>query len=79
VPWPSDDPETYFTQRRFGLRLYEDAKEGDWSADLTSADRERTLQRRYGSGVSADAAALRAQRRYHVEQEPDPPLPRRLP
>lgn len=79
MPWPTEDPETYFDQRGFAIHVYEDPEEGDWSADLLSADRGRMLQRRYGSGDSADGAALGAQRRYHVEQEPDPPLHRRLP
>jgi len=80
MAWPTDDPDAYFASRGFALAVYEDAIEGDWSADLLSGDRERMLQRRYGSGASANDAALRAQRRYHVEQEPGrPPLPHRLP
>jgi hypothetical protein len=75
VPWPTDEPNDYFGRRGFVLRLYEDPSTDDWSADLISADRERTMQRRYGSGQTAEGAALSAQRRYHVEQESDPPLP----
>ena len=78
MPWPTDDPLGYFTERGFALRTWEDA-DGKWWADLTTADQSRVVAPRYGSGVSAADASLSAQRRYHVEQEPDPPLPHRLP
>src|SRR5258707_13467428 len=79
MPWPTDDPNEYFGVRGFALRVYEDAAEGDWSADLVSSQDERTLQRRYGSGVSADDAAVGGPRRHHVGEEPARPPPRRLP
>jgi hypothetical protein len=78
VPWPTDSPESYFAARELALHLYE-TDAGDWSADIVSEDRTITVRERYGSGASADQAALSAQRRYHVEEEPDPPLPHRLP
>jgi hypothetical protein len=79
MPWPTEDPEAYFAERGFALHMHEDPDDGDWAADLVSQSGGRTLQVRYGSGESPDDAALSAQRRYHVEQEGEPPLPRRLP
>ena len=74
----AEDPFTYFAKRGFGLRTWQDAV-GAWWADITAIDDGQVVAPQYGSGESADDAALRAQRRYHVEQGPDPPLPRRLP
>jgi hypothetical protein len=79
MPWPTDDPEKYFEDRGFVLFVIKAATEADYSADLLSADRRLCLQWRYGSGATAEEAAQSALRRYHVEEEPDPPLPRRLP
>lgn len=79
MPWPTDDPEKYFADRGFVLFVIKDATEADYSADLLSSDRRLRLQWRYGVGATAEEAAQSAQRRYHVEEEPDPPLPRRLP
>jgi hypothetical protein len=79
VPWPTQTPDSYFAERGFALRVYEDKAERDWSADIVSPDGTRIVSERYGSGATAGEAALRAQRRYHVEQDPDPPRPHRLP
>jgi hypothetical protein len=79
MPWPRDDPDRYFLERGFALRIVEDAAHGDFSADLLSGKRKRRLiKARYGSGSSREEAAQRAMHRYHVEQEPQPTLPRRL-
>ena len=79
MPWPTDEPDAYFAARGFALFVVEDATKGDYSADLLSADRTLRMQWRYGSGATVEEAALSAQRRYHVEEESDAPLPRRLP
>ena len=79
MPWPTEDPQSYFAERGFALFVVKDATHGDYSADLLSADKSLRLQWRYGSGASKEEAAQSALRRYHAEEEPPPPLPRRLP
>jgi hypothetical protein len=78
MPWPSDDPETYFANRGWSLAVRRDREHGDYSADLTF-DETGGLERRYGCGASEREAGVNAVHRWHVEQDPDPPLPRRLP
>jgi hypothetical protein len=72
----STEAEAWFNERGWRLRVYEES--GKVWADLVSADSDFTVPK-YGSGESADAAIVRAKRRWDVEQEPHPPTPRRFP
>lgn len=65
---PVSEVVSWFAQRKLGLVVVRDELHGDWSARLTRKRDGRVLQTRYGSGRTAEAAALSAQKRYEQEQ-----------
>ena len=84
------DPDAYFAERGYVLRVEERNLDGQlprsapsrgsthW-ADLVSRDDGREVAKSYGSGMTQEEAKLRALRRWQVEQEPPEQLPHRLP
>ena len=86
----ASDPDAYFAERGFLLRVVERSLDSQlprkaksrgsthW-ADLVSARSGEVMAPSYGSGRSVDEAKTSAFRRWVVEQEPPAPLPHRLP
>lgn len=84
------DPDVYFGERGLVLRVEErnldsqlppDAKtrgSTHW-ADLVSSRDGHIVASSYGAGMNSAQAKQSALRRWRVEEEPPPPLPRRLP
>ncbi|MDQ3822650.1 MAG: hypothetical protein M3321_05360 [Actinomycetota bacterium] len=70
------EAEAYFRERDFGVRTHH--TDGKWWADLVSL-RSRFEAPMYGVGSTEIEAIVSAKRRWIVEQEPSPPLSRRLP
>jgi hypothetical protein len=75
------DPDAYFAERGFVLRVAEQNRDselppGAWSpsrthwADLLSARTGEVVARSYGGGLTGDEAKARAVSRWIVEQEP---------
>lgn len=62
------DVVSWFARRKLRLVVERDDLHGDWAARVTRPRDRRVLQTRYGSGPTAEAAALRAQKRYEQEQ-----------
>jgi hypothetical protein len=62
------------------LRVEERSRDGGthW-ADVVSLETGGVIAASYGAGTTEAEAKARAVRRWRVEQEPPPPLPRRLP
>ena len=79
MPWPRDDPFEYFAVRGFTLDVEADTSRGDFVAAIRLTDLPESDGREYARGATLNDAATSAMRRFHVEQDPDPPLPRRLP
>lgn len=64
---PVPDVVAWFAQRKLGLVLEHETVHGGWVPSLTKLRGGRVLQR-YCTGPTAEAAALRAQKRYEQEQ-----------
>ena len=86
----ASDPDSYFAERGYALRVAErnldarlprsaESRGSTHWADLVSARSNEVVAQAYGSGQSVEEAKTRALERWIVEQEPPPPLPRRLP
>jgi hypothetical protein len=86
----ANDPDAYFAERGFLLRVVErnldselppnaESRGSTHWADLVSARSGKVVGPSYGSGRSAGEAKTSALRRWVVEQEPPAPLPHRLP
>ena len=72
----ASEAEAYFRDRRLRIRTHQ--TDGRWWADLVSTDSDFEVPQ-YGVGATETEAVIRAKQRWRVEQEPPPPLPRRLP
>ena len=84
------DPDDYFAERGFVLHVKErnldeelpldaESRGSTHWADLVSSEDGHTVASSYGAGLSEAEAKKRALLRWRVEEEPPPPLPRRLP
>jgi hypothetical protein len=85
-----EDPDRYFAERGYALRVEQRNHDDElprraktrgcthW-ADVVSVERGHVVASSYGAGMSDAEAKESALRRWRVEQEPSPPLPRRLP
>ena len=76
----NEDPDTYFGERGYVLRVEQRSRDGGthW-ADVVSLETGEVIAASSGVGMTEAEAKERALRRWRVEQEPPPPLPRRLP
>jgi hypothetical protein len=86
----ASDPDAYFAERGFLLRVAErnldsqlprnaESRGSTHWADLVSARSGKVVAQSYGSGRSVEEAKTRALKRWIVEQDPPAPLPHRLP
>jgi hypothetical protein len=85
-----DDPDAYFAERGYELRVERRDLDAElprkapsrgsthW-ADVVASDTGQLVAASYGAGMSEAEARRSALKRWTVEQEPRPPLPRRLP
>lgn len=72
----ASEAEAYLRERNFSARTYQSG--GRWWADVASTRGDYVFPK-YGVGSTASEAIVSAKRRWVVEQEPLPPLGRRLP
>jgi hypothetical protein len=68
TPWPARETGGEAGVTAEARIVEHDKVHGDWVASLTKQRGGRVLQARYGSGPTAAAAALRAQKRHEQEQ-----------